>query len=60
MKVSVEIVKEGHMKTHHILPPLHEFLVDHLACIVLARLDVHGFLHDGVRPTPQCLSGAIL
>ena len=54
------LVKEGHMKTYHVLPPFHEFLVDHLACIVLARLDVHGFLHDGIRPTPERLSSTIL
>ena len=46
--------------THHVLAPLHELLVDDLARIVLARLDVHGLLHDGVRAAAEGLARAIL
>ena len=46
--------------THHVLPALHELLVDDLASIVLAGLDVHGLLDDGVCTASQSLSGAIL
>jgi hypothetical protein len=42
------------------LPPLHELLVDDLARIVLARLDVYRLLHDRVRPAPERLARAIL
>ena len=45
---------------HHVLPPLHELLVDDLASIVLPGLDVYGLLDDGIRPTPECLAGAVL
>ena len=48
------------MQTHHVLPPLHEFLVDHLACVVFSGLDVYGLLDDGIRATPKRLAGAIL
>lgn len=46
--------------THHVLPSLHEFLVDDLACVVFARLDVDGLLHDGIGPTSKGFSRAIL
>ncbi len=47
-------------KTHHVLPPLHEFLVDDFARIVLASLDMHGLLDDRVRPTAKSLASTIL
>ena len=30
-------------------PPLHELLIDNLTCIILARLDMDGLFHDGIR-----------
>lgn len=48
------------LRTHHMLPPLHELLVDDFAGIVLARLDVNRLLHDGIRPTTERLACAIL
>lgn len=48
------------MKTHHILTPLHELLVNDLTCIVLAGLDVDRLLHDGIRSTTECLACPIL
>ena len=45
---------------HHVFPPLHEFLVDDLASIVLSSLDMHGLLDDGVCSTAQSLASAIL
>ena len=42
------------------LAPLHELLVDDLAGIVLAGLDVHGLLYDGIRAAAQCLASTIL
>ena len=47
-------------KTYHVLPTLHEFLIDDLASIVLASLDVNGFLDDGVGSATQGLAGTIL
>lgn len=46
--------------TDHVLAALHELLVDDLAGIVLARLDVHGLLYDGVCSTAERLASAIL
>ena len=46
--------------THHVFPPLHELLVDDLASIVLAGLDVYGLLHDSVRSAAECLACPIL
>ena len=46
--------------THHVLPALHERLVDDLARVVLARLDVHRLLHDRVRPAPERLARPVL
>ena len=40
--------------------PLHELLVDDLAGIVLAGLDVHGLLDDGIGAAAQGLACAIL
>ena len=42
------------------LAPLHELLVDDLAGIVFAGVDVDGLLHDGVRPAPERLACAVL
>ena len=39
----------GGYETHHVLAALHELLVDDLASIVLAGLDVDGFLDNSVR-----------
>jgi hypothetical protein len=39
---------------------LHELLVDDLAGIIGTGLDMHGFLHDGIRSATQRLSRAIL
>jgi hypothetical protein len=48
------------MWAHHKLPSFHKLLVDHLASISLARLDVDGFLHDSIRPTSERLACAVL
>ena len=39
---------------------LHELLVDHLASIIGASLDVNGLFDDGVRAATKSLSGPIL
>lgn len=50
----------GASTTYHVLPPLHELLVDDLACEVLSSLDVDRLLDDGVRSTAQRLACPIL
>ena len=42
------------------LPPLHELLVDDLAGIVLAGLDVDGLFDDGVGTGAEGFAGAVL
>jgi hypothetical protein len=42
------------------LTALHKLLVDDLAGIVLARLDVDGLLYDGVRSASECFACAVL
>lgn len=46
--------------TYHVLPTLHELLVDHLAGIVLAGLDMDGLLYDRIRSAAEGLPCAIL
>ena len=46
--------------THHELPTLHEFLVDHLTSIVFSRFDMDSFLHYRISSTTECLSRAVL
>lgn len=46
--------------THHVLSALHEFLVDDLAGIVLAGLDVDSLFDDGVGAGAKSLAGAVL
>jgi hypothetical protein len=46
--------------THHIFASLHELLVDDLAGIVLASLDVDRLFDDGVRSAAQSLACAVL
>jgi hypothetical protein len=41
-------------------PPLHKLLVDNLARIILASLDMNRLFHDGIRPTAESLASAIL
>jgi len=47
-------------KTYHVLPPLHEFLVDDFASIVLAGFDMNRLLHDCIRAAPEGTSCAVL
>ena len=47
-------------ETHHVFPALHELLVDDLARVVLARLDVHGLLHDRIRSATESPASAVL
>ena len=47
-------------KTYHVLPALHEFLVNDLASEVLAGLDVHGLLDNGIRAATEGLARAVL
>jgi hypothetical protein len=42
------------------LPPFHELLVDDLAGIVLAGLDVDRLFNDSIRPATERLACAIL
>lgn len=42
------------------LTALHEFLVDDLAGIILARLDMNRFLYNGICTATECLSSTIL
>lgn len=41
-------------------PALHELLVDDFASIVLAGLDVDGFLDNGVGSTAESPAGSVL
>jgi len=41
-------VVDRRRRTDHVFPTLHQFLVDDLAGIVLAGVDVYGFLDNGV------------
>ena len=50
----------GGYETHHVLAALHELLVDDLAGIVLAGLDVDGLLDDGVRAAPKGFACPVL
>ncbi len=45
---------------YHVLPALHEFLIDDLASVVLAGLDMDCLLDYGACPASECLSSAIL
>ena len=47
-------------KTYHVLPTLHEFLVNDLASKVLAGLDVYRFFDDSIRPTSKGFTSPIL
>ena len=47
-------------KTYHILPTLHEFLVNDLASKVLACLDVYRFFDDSICPTSEGFTCPIL
>ena len=40
--------------------PLHELLVDDLASIVLASLDVNRLFDDSIRPTTEGLTSPVL
>lgn len=48
------------MITHHVFPTLHKFLVDDLACKVLAGLDVDGLLDYGICSTSKRFTCPIL
>lgn len=48
------------LNTHHMFSPLHELLVDDLAGIVFAGLDVYGLLHDSICAASERSSCAIL
>jgi hypothetical protein len=58
----VIIAEQGASKssTHHKLPTLHEFFVDHLTSIVFACFDMNGFLYDSVCPASQRFPGSVL
>jgi hypothetical protein len=43
-----------------VLPPLHEFLVDDFASIVLPSFDVNRLLHDCIRAATEGTSCAVL
>ena len=41
-------------------PSLHKLLVDNLAGIILARLNMNGLFHDRIRPAAEGLACAVL
>ena len=45
---------------HHVFAALHEALVDDLAGVVLACIDVDRLLHDGIRAAAERLARPIL
>ena len=57
---SMAVHLAGDLDTDHVFPSFHKFLVDHLARIVLAGLDMNRFLNDGIRSTSQSFPSAIL
>ena len=57
---AIDIEPETLKCKNHMFATLHKPLVDNLAGIVLPRMDVNGFLHDGIGTTAQSLSSAIL
>lgn len=46
--------------TYHMLPSLHELLIDNLARIVFPRLDMDRFFHDCIRPTAKRFASTVL
>jgi hypothetical protein len=46
--------------THHMLPPLHELLVDDFTSIIFATLDVNSLLDDRIRSATECLARTVL
>jgi hypothetical protein len=48
------------LDTHHVFPTLHELLVNDLASIVFAGLDMYGLLDDGICAASKRASCAIL
>ena len=46
--------------THHVLPPLHEFLVYDFASVVFPSLDMNRLLHDCIRAATEGASCAVL
>ena len=47
-------------RAYHVLPPLHEFLVDDFASIVFPSFDVNRLLHDCIRAATEGASCAVL
>lgn len=47
------------LRTHHVLPPRHQPLVDHLSGVVLAVLDGHALLDDRVGAGAQRLADLV-
>ncbi len=57
---SMSITKNGDNETYHMLPALHELLVDNLASKVFSRLDVNSLLNNCIRSAAERLARAIL
>jgi hypothetical protein len=47
-------------EANHMFPSLHKLLVDNLAGIILARLNMNGLFHDRIRPAAESLARAVL
>ena len=57
--MDVTLRSEGGRETHHVLPPSHQALVDHLGGIEAARVDVNALLDDRVGPRAEHLSDLV-
>jgi len=60
--VAEEAVEERRREegsAHHVFPPGHQPLVNHLGGIIPPRVNVDAFFHDRVRPRPESLSNFV-
>ncbi len=54
-----DALEGGDLVAHHVLAASHELLGDDLAGVVLAGLDVHGLLDDGIGALAERAAGLV-
>jgi hypothetical protein len=59
-QVSSGLGRPSDLRTDHMFSALHELLVDDLASIILASLDVDRFFDYGIRPATESLARSVL
>jgi hypothetical protein len=55
-----DLLQNSDLVADHVLPTLHELLVDDLAGIVVVRANMHGFFDDGIGTAAKRLSCPVL